>query len=168
MDFADLYTRYAESVFRFAYYLCGNRALAEDIAAETFARALTVRDRIEPGSVKAYLMAVARNLFIDGARKHSRATPLTNEHLLAADPSPDPEVIAGARVDLETAWEALLQVPEAERSALLMAVVAELPHEQIAASLGCSVAAVKLRIHRARVRLRHVLAADLAKGSTRS
>ena len=57
MDFADLYTRYADSVFRFAYYLCGNRALAEDIAAETFARALTVRDRIEPGSVKAYLLS---------------------------------------------------------------------------------------------------------------
>jgi hypothetical protein len=36
MDFAELYTRYADSVFRFAYYLCGNRALAEDIAAEAF------------------------------------------------------------------------------------------------------------------------------------
>jgi len=167
MDFADLYTRYADSVFRFAYYLSGNRAVAEDIAAETFARALTVRDRIEPGSVKAYLLAVARNLFIDGVRKHGRATPLTNEHLLA-DAGPDPETIAGARLDLQTALEALRQVPESERSALLMAVVAELPHEQIAASLGCSIAAVKLRIHRARVRLRHGLAADLAKGNTRS
>ena len=35
MDFADLYTRYAQDVFRFAYFLSGNRELAEDIAAET-------------------------------------------------------------------------------------------------------------------------------------
>ena len=42
MDFAELYSRYAQDVFRFAYYLSGTRELAEDIAAETFARALTI------------------------------------------------------------------------------------------------------------------------------
>jgi DNA-directed RNA polymerase specialized sigma24 family protein len=41
MDFAELYTRYAQGGFRFAYSLCRNRALAEDIADEAFARALT-------------------------------------------------------------------------------------------------------------------------------
>ena len=38
MDFADLYACYAQDVFRFALFLSGRRELAEDIAAETFAR----------------------------------------------------------------------------------------------------------------------------------
>ena len=45
-DFEHLYARYGRDVFRFALYLCGNRADAEDIAAETFARAWTSRDRL--------------------------------------------------------------------------------------------------------------------------
>ena len=54
MDFGALYSRYAQGVFRFALSLLpGNRELAGDIAAETFARALTVGDNIRPGSVKA-------------------------------------------------------------------------------------------------------------------
>ena len=59
MDFADLYARYAQDVFRFAYFLSGNRELAEDIAAETFSRALVAGDSIRPGTVKGYLLAVA-------------------------------------------------------------------------------------------------------------
>jgi DNA-directed RNA polymerase specialized sigma24 family protein len=43
-DFEALYQRYAADVFRFALYLCGNRAEAEDIASETFVRVWTVRD----------------------------------------------------------------------------------------------------------------------------
>ena len=65
MDFTDLYSRYAQDVFRFALFLSGNRALAEDIAAETFARALTAGDRIRPCSVKAYLLAPADD-FVNG------------------------------------------------------------------------------------------------------
>jgi RNA polymerase sigma-70 factor, ECF subfamily len=158
MDFADLYTRHAQSVFRFAYFLSGNRELAEDIAAETFARALTARNHIRPGSVKAYLLAVARNLFLDWTRTQGRMRSLLEEDLDAADPTPDPEEVTAARLDLEATQEALQHLPERERAALLMAAVGGLPHEQIAASLGCSVPAIKLRIHRARVRLRHLIA----------
>jgi DNA-directed RNA polymerase specialized sigma24 family protein len=51
MDFASLYRQYANDVFRFAYFLSGNHAVAEDIAAETFARALTAGDRIQTATV---------------------------------------------------------------------------------------------------------------------
>jgi RNA polymerase sigma-70 factor (ECF subfamily) len=54
----------------------------------------------------------------------------------------------------------LQKVPERERAALLMAAVEGLPHEQIAAALGCSVAAIKVRIHRARLRLRRLMTAQ--------
>jgi RNA polymerase sigma-70 factor, ECF subfamily len=153
MDFADLYARYASDVFRFAYYLSGNQELAEDIAAEAFARALTARGSIRQGSVKAYLLAIARNLFIDWTRTQGRTTSLSGEDLDPADPTPGPEVITGDRLRLEATDHALRHLPEGERSALLMAVDG-LPYEEIAAALGCSVGAVKLRVHRARLRLR--------------
>lgn len=160
MDFADLYSRYSKDVFRFAYYLTANRELAEDIAAETFVRVLTVRDEIQPGSVKAYLLAVARHMFVDWTRTRGRTTPLEDELLRLSDPAPDPEVQATGRIELEAARDALQQLPEPERAALLMAAVDELPHQQIAAALGCSPAAVRVRIHRARLRLRNAMAAS--------
>lgn len=158
MDFADLYGRYSQDVFRFAYFLSGNRELAEDIASETFARALTVGNHLRTGSVKAYLLAIARNLYLDFARTQGRTTSLSEAHVNTPDAAPDPEAIAAGRLDLGAAMLALQQMPEGERAALLMAGVDGLPHEEIAAALGCSTAAVKVRIHRARLRLRQLTA----------
>jgi RNA polymerase sigma-70 factor (ECF subfamily) len=64
--------------------------------------------------------------------------------------------VATGRQDLETTRAALQHLPEGERAALLMAAWDGLPHEQIAAALGCSVPAVKVRVHRARLRLRQL------------
>jgi RNA polymerase sigma-70 factor (ECF subfamily) len=158
MDFADLYGRYAQDVFRFAYYLSANRELADDITAETFTRALTARASVAAGSVKAYLFSIARNLFLDSVRARGRTTPLATEHLDAIDPTPTPETIAAGRLDLEAIRGALQQLPEGERAALLMSTIDGMPYEQIGAALGCSVAAVKLRVHRARLHLRHLTA----------
>ncbi len=157
MDFADLYTRYAQDVFRFAYYLSGNQALAEDIAAETFARALTATTGVQAGSMKAYLLAIARNLFLDQVRADRRSTPLEEAHLNLAASDATPETTATGRLDVEALRGALLTLPEHERAALLMATVDGLPHDEIAAVLGCTRAAVKVRIHRARLHLRQHL-----------
>jgi len=156
MDFADLYARHAQDVFRFAFYLSGNRALAEDIAAETFARALTAGGPVAQGSVKAYLLAIARHLFLDGLRAGRRTTPLEAAHLDLADPRGGPDAMAAGRLGLDALREALQQVPEHERAALLLATVDGLSHDEIAAALGCTRAAVKVRIHRARLRLRQL------------
>jgi RNA polymerase sigma-70 factor (ECF subfamily) len=158
MDFADLYRRYAQDVFRFAFFLSGNRQLAEDIAAETFARALTASDSIRPGSVKAYLLAIARNQFLDWTRTSGRTTSLSDEQRETVDPAPDAEAVTAGRLDLAATLEALQWLPERERAALLMSACDGLSHEQIAAALGCSVVAVKVRIHRARLHLRDLIA----------
>ena len=65
----------------------GNHALAEDIAAETFARALTAGDRIQTGTVKAYLLRIARNLFVDAVRRDTRLENLTGSEEQISDPS---------------------------------------------------------------------------------
>jgi len=164
MDFASLYRQYADDVFRFAYFLSGNHAVAEDIAAETFARALPAGDRIQTDTVKAYLLRIARNLFVDALRRDSRLADLTGSEDQISDPAPNPEAVTRSRMELEVTWQALATLSEGERAALLMSAVNGLSHEEIAAALECSVPAVKLRIHRARLRLRQLT----ARGSTSS
>ena len=150
IDVGAVYNRYAKDVYRFALYLSGNRAQAEDIASETFARAWVARDQIRVGTVKAYLLMIARNLYRDGQRRDWRARQLD---LGMPDPGPDPETTAGDRDALRRVLDALAQLPEADRAALLLSAQEGLSSEEIAATLGLSVAAVKVKIHRARLRL---------------
>ena len=153
MTFAELYECYARDVFRFALLLSGNRAVAEDITSETFCRALLAKREIREGTVKSYLLAIARNLYRDAVGDAVRrpALPIGEDYL---DPGPTPELLARDRVALDVVLEGLQQLPEHERAALVMATQDGLSHEEIADSLGCSVAAVKVRIHRARLKLR--------------
>jgi RNA polymerase sigma-70 factor (ECF subfamily) len=151
LTFDAIYEQYAPDVFRFALYLSGNRTQAEDLAAETFARAWIAQDRINVGSVKAYLLTIARNLYIDFTRRQ-RDVPLPAEY----DPQaagPNPETVAMARSEWDAVLRALRAMPEEERSILLMASVGGVPYDAIAVAFGISTAAVKVRVHRARIKL---------------
>jgi len=153
VDFHALYERYSRDVLRFALYLCGNGKEAEDIAAETFARAWTATAPVHTATVKAYLFAIARNLVRESARKAVRnARPLEIDDGLA-DPRPGPAAAADGRIELRAVLAALQQLPEADRAALLMRGQDGMSHEEIAAALSLSVVAVRVRIHRARLQL---------------
>src|SRR5262245_7544643 len=69
--FRELYERYHTDVYRFALFLTGDHHSAEDLAADTFVRAWTARDRIRQDSVRAYLLTIARNLYRDELRSRS-------------------------------------------------------------------------------------------------
>jgi RNA polymerase sigma-70 factor (ECF subfamily) len=149
-SFRALYERHAGDVQRFAFYLCGERARAEDLAAEAFARAWTGSDEIRTGTVKAYLYAIVRNLVREGARKGVREVEMAEA---IADPKPGPEASADGRIELRAVLAALQKLPETDRAALLMRAQDGMSHEEIAAALDLSVAAVRVRIHRARLEL---------------
>jgi len=149
-DFESLYERYARDVYRFALYLSGSPAQAEDIASETFVRIWTIRDTIRAASVKAYLFTIARNLHADGRRREARHCELPER---LADPSPGPDASAEDRQELEAVLVALQHLPEVDRAALLMRAQDGIPYEEIAAALGLSLPAAKVRVHRARLRL---------------
>ena len=150
IDFHTLYERYAPDVRRFAIYLSGDFTLAEDITSETFVRAWTAPDAIRVATVKAYLFTIARNLYLKGLRRGGRHSCLDDR---IPDPAPNPEISAERREELGRVLEGLQQLPEADRAALLMRAQNELPYGEIAAALGLSLAAVKVKIHRARIKL---------------
>jgi RNA polymerase sigma-70 factor (ECF subfamily) len=80
MDFQILYEKYAPVVRRFALFLCGNRALADDITSETFLRVWLTRARIRELTVKSYLFVVARNVHRDLQRQGWRRVELDEKH----------------------------------------------------------------------------------------
>jgi RNA polymerase sigma-70 factor, ECF subfamily len=146
----QLYRRYARDVHRFALYLCGDVTRAEDIVSETFVRVWSSPEPIRQATVKAYLLTIARNLYLQQARRESRQDELAPE---LPDQAASPERSAEQRERLRTVLHALQRLPELDRSALLMRSLDEMPYEQIAASLGLSLAAVKVKVHRARMKL---------------
>lgn len=153
-QFETLYRQHASAVFRFAWGLCGNKSCAEDLVSETFVRLLTKAPPIRTRTALAYLLTVARNTYLKGQRRQGREVDLPDE---ITSPDLDP----GNRIDdqarLESVIEALSDLPEGERAALLLRIDHELPYEEIAVALDISVGAAKVRVHRARMRLARAL-----------
>lgn len=150
-DFGRLYERHSRDVFRFALYLTGHRQDAEDITAETFVRAWTAPGEIRVGTVKAYLLMIARNLNLDRwDRRRTTMMPLDSD---MPDASPGPENLASERDEMRVALAALAKLPETDRAALLMRALGDLPYDAIAAALGTSIGAARVKVHRARGRL---------------
>jgi len=153
-DFARLYREHAADVHRFAVYLSGDRPLAEDLVSEAFVRVWTARERVELTTVRGYLFAIVRNLLLQHLQRERRRAPLDER---IADGRPDPEVRASDQSQLQTVLNALRDLPEVDRAAVLMRANGELPYQEIAAALGISVTTAKVKVHRARLRLAEAL-----------
>ena len=149
-DFSSLYRKYAPDVYRFALYLSNERGEAQDITSETFVRAWTSPEPIEMATVKGYLFTIARNLFLQGLRKKSRHVPLDDD---LHDRQASPYARAEQNEKLDSVLAELLRLPDASRLALLMHAVDGMPYEEIARVLNISLAAVKVKIYRARLAL---------------
>ena len=168
-EFEALYRRYAQDVYRFSFYLCGEHATAEDITSETFVRAWNASGEIRAATAKAYLFAIARNFHLETLRRvrptaGARAAPL-DENL--PDTAAGPDQAAAGRSELAQVMAALAELPEEDRTVLLLRAREEWPYEEIARATGLSLAAVKVKIHRARLRLSAWrAAAGKAKGET--
>ena len=153
-DFAALYGEHARDVHRFALYLSGDPNLAEDLVSEAFVRVWTARERVDLQTVRGYLFAIVRNLFLQQVKRDRRRQPL---HEGVAANAPGPEDRAVAQGDLRAVLSALATLAEADRAAVLMRANDALPYEEIARVLGISVGAAKVKVHRARHKLAEAL-----------
>jgi RNA polymerase sigma-70 factor (ECF subfamily) len=143
-DFASLYRDHAAAVHRFAVYLSGDPPLADDLVSEAFVRVWTARGRLELTTVRGYLFAIVRNLHLQHLQRMT-------------DRRPNPELRASDQSRLQAVLSALHDLPEVDRAAVLMRADDELPYQEIAAALRISVAAAKVKVHRARLKLAEAL-----------
>jgi RNA polymerase sigma-70 factor (ECF subfamily) len=159
--FERFYARHERAVLAYFARRVRRADLAADLAAETFARALEGRERLDSnrGPARAWLFGIARHLLADSART-GVVEDATRRRL-----GMRPVVLADAaleRIDAladEPALAALSELPEAQREAVRAYVLAEDGYEQIAAALDCSQSVARQRVSRGlralRQRLEH-------------
>lgn len=152
LSFHELYERHARDVFRFALFLTGNTASAEDLTSETFVRAWTARGSIRESTLRAYLLTIARNLWRDEQRRGWRTVPIES----VEDPAVDTR--ADALADLSWTSRHLEQIAAGDREALMLYARDGLSYDEVAERLGVSIGAVKSRIFRAREALNELRA----------
>ena len=149
-NFHDLYVRYAGDVHRFATYLSGDPALADDITSETFLRAWTSSSPIRESTVKAYLFTIARNLYFAESRRSARHQALADT---VPSTAPGPAERAEHHAALDRLLKALRGLPAIDRAALLLRTHEDMSYEDIAATLDLSLSNAKVKVHRARLKL---------------
>jgi RNA polymerase sigma factor (sigma-70 family) len=143
-----------EIVWRFLVSFVGP-AEAEDCFQETFIAALNAYPRLRPGSnLQAWVMTIAHNKALDSHRGRARrAVPIAEP--AAVDRRTEPTLA----VRDETLWEAVSELPDRQRSAVMLRYVADLPHRDIAAAIGCSEQAARRSLHEGLTNLRKAVPA---------
>lgn len=150
ITFHEIYERHSKDVYRYAFWLSGNAEDADDITSETFARVWVGRKEIRTETAKAYLFAIARNLYLKGLRHTKRQVDLPSHQV---DPKPAPEQQVESRLELNRAMFAIQSLPEIDRAAFLLRVQHELSYDEIARILKLPLTTVKVKIYRTRLRL---------------
>jgi RNA polymerase sigma-70 factor (ECF subfamily) len=170
--YRELVRRYERPIFSLVYRMVRDRELAEDLAQETFVKALNAVESYRPEfKFSSWIFKIANNVAIDHLRRRELST-------LSLDGSPHaatPEAIQATALQLGDRQETALEELEARelggeieqaigrlrpeyRACILMRHVEGRPYEEIATMLDLPLGTVKTYIHRARNELRQYLA----------
>lgn len=141
----------------FARSLCGDPAVADDLAQEAMLKAWASRAQFKPGTnMKAWTFMILRNLFYSLKRRDWRQADWDQEkaeRTLIANASPD------AALELDDLRRALNELPDDQREALILVGGGGLAYDEAAEICGCAVGTIKSRVSRARKALDAILAA---------
>ncbi len=153
-QFRNLYDRYYDEIYRY-FVRRGGAASAQDLVAEVFLVAWRrISDMPAGDEALLWLYGVARNLDAHKRRTVARGTRLDSR--LRSVPPPEteePDVQILRRSEYDRVIAAAARLREGDQEILRLAAWEELPHSAISDLLGCSVAAVDQRLHRAKKRL---------------
>ena len=162
--FGQIYDYYIKSIYRFIYFKVPTPEDAEDLASQTFIKALEyiTETKKEIKSLQALLYQIARNLVIDMYRqKSSAAVPLDEE---LKEVIPDKEMGPKEKVeiisDIKNVEGALRKVPDTYREVIVLRYIEQFSNKEIAKILDRSEGAVRVIIHRGLNKLREVIQSE--------
>jgi RNA polymerase sigma-70 factor (ECF subfamily) len=160
-DFASVAERHLDDVHAFLVYLTGDRNVAEDLTAETFARALERWRRYDPrrGSARTWLCQLARSTALDHFRSEERRRRREGRYALEVAEAEESSFGEGLSPELEAG---LARLSAAEREVLALRVLLDLDGENAARVLGISQTACSTRLSRALQKLEQEVSAGVA------
>ena len=148
-----LFERYHKKLFNFFFRMTGERSQSEDLVQDVFFRVLKYRETFKGTAPFAmWLFRIAHNAANDHFRGNKETVPVDEQSEHGVEPE--------AAFTLEKEWdlrvlrEALKRLSFEQREVLVLSRFEEMKYEQIAAVTGCSVSAIKVRVHRALKELR--------------
>lgn len=165
----ELFERHHLRIYSFCLRLTGRAATAEDLTQETFLRVLRYNRTFHGGSdFLPWLYRVARNVCMDHFRR--QGAPEYELEQLPDLPSGERPVAERLELaeDSELLRAALAQLPPTGREVLVLSRFEHRKYEEIGRILGCSVGAVKLRVHRALKQLGEIYRALASQGPNRA
>lgn len=167
-SFNEIYRRYCQNVYGFAYRMTVNSAIAEEMTQETFLVLIRRPDvfRPERGSLLTFLYAVVRNLVLNHLRRKHRSD-VNFEDIENFEPAangsngnPLAQLLnqeLASRID-----RCIASLPPSQREAIILREYEGLSYEEISRVTESELSAVKTRIHRARRSLSAKLSPHLA------
>jgi RNA polymerase sigma-70 factor (ECF subfamily) len=166
LDFAEVFRQYRRPIYNYLLRMTQNQAEAEDLTQETFIRAHgslpTFRGE---ASLSTWLYRIATNTSLDHLRRRSTrqartALPLEKMEFDVdqdGDTPSSPEQLATCSEMSACVQEFVQGLPPDHRAVLVLKDLQGLKNREIAEVLDCSLATVKIRLHRARTKLREAL-----------
>lgn len=135
--------------------LSGNSDLADDLVQEALLKAWAARSRFQAGTnIRAWTFIILRNIFLSQMRRSrfkGEWDEISADRLLAIPAGQDKQV------ELADMQRALLQLPEAQREALILVGAGGFAYEDAAAICNCAVGTIKSRVARGRAALEVII-----------
>ena len=160
--YSALVKRYEKPIFNLMYRMTGSQADALDLAQDAFIKAYEQLDRFQTDRkffpwLYTIAMNVAKNLLRDKMRGAQSSYIDEWEGCSGLDYPQQQEELMCARLDFSVLHEALLQLPEDYREAIILRYREELSMEEVADALEISISGAKMRVHRGLNKLREIL-----------
>ncbi len=158
--FTELMRRHYKGVVNYIYRFTNDKGNSEDLAQEVFLRVYRSVKRYKPqAKFSTWLYKIATNLCITHVRSGNRGQNVSLDEMqentgdLGDFTSEDPSDLTFRREIGDTIFEALKSLPERERVAIILCKYEDLPYEEVAEVIGCTIGAVKTYVHRGRMKL---------------
>jgi len=153
-EFKTAFDEHKDAVYRFAWRMSGSPAAAEDITQNAFVGLLRDPGRFDParGTLRAFLLGIARNLALKHWRAEHRFEPLDDEAMVAKPVDLDRGQVG------DIVGRAVRALPPLQREVVILVEYEGLTLAEVARAVGADVGTVKSRLHRARENLRRALA----------
>ena len=159
MDLIGIHDQYYHRVRKFILASVRDESVADDLIQETFTRIQENLDSVrDPAKISSWIFSIAHHLCQDHFRvlKKSSSQEEIHDGLVTLQETPVQKELEQGEMS-RCVQDKLSLLPETQRSVIIFADIMDFSHQEIADILGLTVENVKVRLHRARKKLKEIL-----------